>query len=104
MVQLKSSYEIKKAKKKVGAGAATYGRTDIFRVVTTDAGNTSLASASKTMELGYHYFAQVKSPNGEIFDAAVSELGEDRVQHTWSKHPQGRAATAGPAGLRCNQM
>ena len=34
---------------------AADGRTDIFGVVTTDAGNTSLASARKTIELGYHY-------------------------------------------------
>jgi len=41
-------------------------------------GNTSLASASKTIELGYHYFAQVKSPNGEIHDAAFSERSRNR--------------------------
>ena len=75
---------------------AVYGRTDIFRVVTTDAGNTSLASASKTIELGYHYFAQVKSPNGEIFDAAVSELGErrrGRAQGSASDKQNGHTAT-----------
>ena len=75
---------------------AAYGRTGIFRVITTDAGNTSLGSAGKTVRLGYHYFGQIKSPNGEIHEEAVAALGEQRhgrAHATDSDKQNGHTAT-----------
>ena len=54
---------------------AAYGRTRIFDLVTTDAGNTSLGVATKIVELGWNYFAQVKSVQGSIFEEAERTLG-----------------------------
>ena len=54
---------------------AAYGRTRLFELVTTDAGNTSLAVASLSVALGWHYFAQIKSVQGAIFEEAERALG-----------------------------
>jgi hypothetical protein len=45
---------------------AAYGRTRLFSLVTTDAGNTSCGIAGRAVELGLDYFMQIKSTHGEI--------------------------------------
>jgi predicted transposase YbfD/YdcC len=59
---------------------AVYGRTRLFQLVTTDAGNTSLAAANKTIAYGCNYFAQIKSIHGELHGEAVRVLGQRRKQ------------------------
>jgi len=57
-----------------------YGRTDLFEMVTTDAGNTSLAVATLIVdELGWDYFSQIKVEHGELYTEAVRALGSQRV-------------------------
>lgn len=55
---------------------AAYGRTRLFDLVTTDAGNTSLGVAGKIVEQGYRYFAQIKSGQGTLFEEAERALGQ----------------------------
>lgn len=60
---------------------AAYGRTEIVAMLTTDAGNTSLDTATMTVEkLRWHYFAQIKSTHGEIHKEAVRVLGNRRTR------------------------
>ncbi len=42
---------------------AAYGKTRLFSLVTTDAGNTSCGIAGKTAALGLDYFMQLKPPH-----------------------------------------
>lgn len=53
-----------------------YRKTGLVEMFTTDAGNTSLATATLTKET-YHrdYFAQIKSEHGRLYQLAVDELG-----------------------------
>lgn len=53
---------------------AAYGRTRLFDLVTTDAGNTSLGVTSKIVEHGWNYFAQIKSGQGALFEEAERAL------------------------------
>jgi hypothetical protein len=53
---------------------AAYGRTGLFRLVTMDAGNTSLRSTTKITRLGLESFGQLKTPQGEIHAEAEQEL------------------------------
>lgn len=55
-----------------------YGKTRLFSLVTTDAGNTSCGIAGKTVELGLDYFAQLKAPHGDIYAEAEDVLGRRR--------------------------
>jgi len=55
-----------------------YGRSKLFSVVTTDAGNTSREVAGKLVEMSLEYFSQLKSPHGEIYAEAVDILGRRR--------------------------
>jgi predicted transposase YbfD/YdcC len=58
---------------------AAYGRTDIVAMLTTDAGNTSLGTATKIVdELHWDYFSQFKSEQGELHNEAVRFLGRRR--------------------------
>ena len=59
---------------------AAYGRTRLFQLVTTDAGNTSLGAAGKIVGHGCDYFAQIKSVHGELHAEAVRVLGQRRKQ------------------------
>lgn len=54
----------------------TYGNTSLFRMVTTDAGNTSLAAADAIIARGGHYFLQIKSEHGHLYLRAVRVLEE----------------------------
>ena len=71
-----------------------YGRTTLFRYVTTDSGNTSVAVAGKIRQAGWHYFCQIKSNCGEIHSEAVrclSGLGPDEaVQATYCDKQNGQ--------------
>lgn len=75
---------------------AAYGRTRLFRRMTTDAGNTSLAVAAQIMELGCHYFCQIKSIHGELHSEAVhalSALTENQALHSYSDKQNGELVT-----------
>ena len=73
-----------------------YGKTQLFDVITTDAGNTSLGTAQMTVDYGRHYFAQLKSEHGSLYQEAVRELGEraDQVADaTYADQQNGRTVT-----------
>jgi hypothetical protein len=53
---------------------ATYGRTRLFQLITTDAGNTSLAAATRIVEADWDYFAQIKSIHGDLHAEALRVL------------------------------
>ncbi len=55
-----------------------YGKTRLFSLVTTDAGNTSCGIAGKAVELGLDYFMQIKSTHGEIHTEAKDKLRQRR--------------------------
>ncbi len=56
-----------------------YGRTDIVAMLTTDAGNTSLGTATQIIKkLRWHYFSQFKSEHGELYKEALRLLGRRR--------------------------
>jgi hypothetical protein len=65
---------------------AAYGRTRLFQMVTTDAGNTSLDVASKIVGHGFDYFGQIKSMHGELHAEAVRVLGQRRKQRAHSSY------------------
>ncbi|MBW2735845.1 MAG: hypothetical protein JRH20_25955 [Deltaproteobacteria bacterium] len=58
-----------------------YGRSKLFSLVTTDAGNTSCGVAGKMVEQGLEYFAQIKSVHGEIHAEALDMLSQRRKSH-----------------------
>jgi hypothetical protein len=75
---------------------AVYGKRGLFRRITTDAGNTSLAAMSKAIAHGWHYFAQIKSDIGDIYAEAERLLGHRRRQRahaTYSDAQNGKAVT-----------
>lgn len=50
-----------------------YGRTRLIEMVTTDAGNTSLKTATLVVhDLRMHYFSQIKCEHGDLHAEAVS--------------------------------
>ena len=54
-----------------------YGRTRLFELVTTDAGNTSLKVAGIVVsELHADYFSQIKSEHGDLHAEAVRQLAQ----------------------------
>jgi hypothetical protein len=60
---------------------AVYGRSKLFSMVTTDAGNTSLkVSGQIVSELRMDYFAQIKSEHGELHKEAVRVLGNKKAR------------------------
>ncbi len=52
-----------------------YGRTNLFRMLTADAGNTSLKVAGLIRDYGWDYFLQIKSGHGDLYAEAVRALG-----------------------------
>jgi predicted transposase YbfD/YdcC len=75
---------------------AAYGRTRLFELVTTDAGNTSLAVASQIVSQGCDYFAQIKSGQGELHTEAVRVLRhrrKARAQAEYSETHNGKVVT-----------
>jgi len=56
-----------------------YGRTGIVAMLTTDAGNTSLGTATQIVKkLRWHYFSQFKSEHGELHKEAIRLLARRR--------------------------
>ena len=60
----------------IGELFETYGKTSLFRMITTDAGNTSLAAADAIIACDRNYFLQIKSEHGHLYHHAVRVLGE----------------------------
>jgi hypothetical protein len=58
--------------------ARDYGRTGLFHLVTTDAGNTACAIQGQICEQGWHYCAQIKSEHGDLYKEAQRVLGPRR--------------------------
>ncbi|MCP4303651.1 MAG: ISAs1 family transposase [bacterium] len=52
-----------------------YGRTGLIKMVTTDAGNTSLKVAGLILRYRWDYFLQIKSGQGDLYTEAVRALG-----------------------------
>jgi len=65
---------------------AAYGRTRLFGLLTTDAGNTSLGAATRTVSAGWNYFAQIKSVHGELHAEAVRVLAKRRKARTHASY------------------
>lgn len=61
--------------KALKSSVATYGRHDLFRLVTYDAGACSLKNASLTRDLHLHYLFGLKQNQGALYDEAVLTLG-----------------------------
>jgi predicted transposase YbfD/YdcC len=57
---------------------AAFGKTRLFSVVTTDAGNTSCGIAGKAVALGLDYFMQIKSTHGDLHSLAEENLKHRR--------------------------
>lgn len=73
-----------------------YGRTRLFQLITTDAGNTSLAVAAQIIKLGCQYFCQIKSIHGELHVEAVRVLGalsDEQAQRSYSDKQNGKLVT-----------
>lgn len=73
-----------------------YGRIHLFRRVTTDAGNTSLATASLTCACGWAYFAQLKSEHGGLYAEAERVLAgrrRARAVKTYADAQHGQVVT-----------
>jgi len=74
---------------------AAYGRSRLFSMVTTDAGNTSCGIAGKIVAEGLEYFAQIKSTHGAIHGEAQSVLKhrrKARAHATYTDTQNGRVA------------
>ena len=75
---------------------AVYGRSALFRMVTTDAGNTSCAAAGCIIDAGWDYFAQIKSGHGALYDEArrvLSRRSAARAQATCADKQNGLLVT-----------
>lgn len=74
-----------------------YGRTGIIAMLTTDAGNTSLGTATMIVEkLSWDYFSQIKCEHGELHKEAVRLLGlrrESTADDTYVDPQNGYVAT-----------
>jgi hypothetical protein len=73
-----------------------YGRTRLFRRITTDAGNTSQSVARQIVELGCDYFCQIKPPHGEIYAEAKRKLGrrsKAQAHASYTDSQNGKVAT-----------
>ncbi len=58
--------------------ARDYGRSGLFHLVTTDAGNTACDLMGQIRQYGWHYCAQIKSEHGELYAEAERVLGPRR--------------------------
>ena len=75
---------------------AAYGRTSLFELLTTDAGNTSLGAADRIVGAGWGYFAQIKSVHGQLYDEASRALANRRpcrAHASYSDQQNGRLVT-----------
>lgn len=70
----------------------TYKRTRLFELITTDAGNTAEGVMSRIDEIGWWYFAQIKSNHGEIHKeafAVLSRRAEDEAEASYTDTENG---------------
>jgi hypothetical protein len=58
--------------------ARDYGRTGLFHLVTTDAGNTACGIQDQIIRSGWQYCAQIKSEDGDAYKEADRVLGPRR--------------------------
>jgi len=58
--------------------ARDYGRTGLFHLVTTDAGNTARGIQGQIIRAGWQYCAQIKSEHGDLYKEAERVLGPRR--------------------------
>ena len=76
---------------------SAYGHTSLIEMVTTDAGNTSLAVAHKIVdECKWAYFCQIKSDQGEIYREATRALTHKQAREAdanVSEHRDAKAVT-----------
>jgi predicted transposase YbfD/YdcC len=74
-----------------------YGRSQLFQLVTTDAGNTSLKVATMIVEkLRVDYFSQIKVEHGELHAEAartLGRLGVGQAEATYADNQNGKAVT-----------
>jgi hypothetical protein len=63
---------------------AVHGKSHQIGRITTDAGNTSLTAMTRSIEHGWHYFAQIKSEHGDLYAEAERVLGDRRPQRSHS--------------------
>ena len=87
---------------------AAYGRTHLWRRLTTDAGNTSLAAMTQMGRYGWDYFAQIKTEHPNLYAEAARVLGPRRPCRAPARevdHQNGRVVSyyawtydLGPAG------
>lgn len=81
-----------------------YGRTGMLDIVTADAGNTSLAVASKIVTYGADYFLAIKAPHGDIHTEAMRMLGENADAPTLATHCEERDGTTVTYELSAHPM
>lgn len=73
-----------------------YQHSSLVAMVTTDAGNTSLAVAGKIVGHGWDYFCQIKSELGEIYreaSRALKRKGANEADANVSEHRDGKNVT-----------
>lgn len=73
-----------------------YGRTKLYKWITTDAGNTSLKAATVTKKICCEYFAQIKSNHGSLYQEAERTLdseNEKDANATYSDKQKGALVT-----------
>jgi hypothetical protein len=73
-----------------------YGRSALFEMVTTDAGNTSCAAAGCIVAAGWDYFAQIKAGHGALYDEAhrvLSRRGAARAHASCADKQNGLLVT-----------
>ena len=73
---------------------AAYARSQLIGMVTTDAGNTSLAVATQVKGYGWDYFMQIKSEHGDLYAEAVRVLArktEHQADWTYGDKQNGKA-------------
>jgi hypothetical protein len=73
-----------------------YGRLHLFEIITTDAGNTSLAVAGQIAKAGLCYFCQLKSEHGDLFveaEAALGSLADEEAEWTEGDSQNGKVIT-----------
>ena len=73
-----------------------YGRTDLFEVITADAGNTCLALADYIHGQDLGYVLAIKGPSGDIYQEALSRLSwleQDSCEVSLSERVKGSLVT-----------
>jgi len=70
-----------------------YSRTNLFELITTDAGNTSCKVAGLIKGYGWDYFLQFKSGHGDLYAEAIRALGSlstEDAEHSAADQQNGK--------------